>query len=156
MTSPAPLYLTETDIFNQLPDPNSLTLIWKATCKLLTKMVRAHKRCVEIPHLGKFRNDQFMPALELVTAGKFTTASTNSDSITLPMTPQAVIFSQASLLSLTALSQTLEMEREVIAQAISVICHKFVEVASERPVSLNCQIGLLNVANGQMTFEPTT
>ena len=30
------------------------------------------------------------------------------------------------------------------------------EVASERPVSLNCHVGLLNVANGKIAFEPTT
>ena len=69
MDTQTPLYLTETDIINQLPDPCSLTLIWKATFRLTAKMVRAHKKCVEIPHLGKFRNDQFMPALDLVTAG---------------------------------------------------------------------------------------
>jgi hypothetical protein len=69
MATQTPLYLTETDIINQLPDPSSLTLIWKATFRLTAKMVRTYKKCVDIPHLGKFRNDQFMPALELVTAG---------------------------------------------------------------------------------------
>ena len=44
----------------------------------------------------------------------------------------------------------------MIAQAIKLICHKFVEVASERPVSLNCHVGLLNVAYGKIAFEPTT